>query len=97
MLLNILLCFFILNYAYAFNPSCNSCKWFIPDKKNNNDYGLCRFYKKIYPLLDTNIIIYEFASHCRNNKFMCSEKGYMYEPLEDSQIFSKIYIYKSEL
>ena len=78
MLLNIVLSFILLNYTYAFNPSCNSCKWFIPYK--DNDYGLCKFYKNIYPILGTNITIYEYATHCRNNESMCGEKGYMYEP-----------------
>jgi hypothetical protein len=69
-----------VNYSFSFNPSCSSCKWFIPQKKDNNDYGLCGFYKNKYDLLEGNITIYEFATHCRKNESMCGEKGYMYEP-----------------
>ena len=70
----------IVNYSISFNPSCSSCKWFIPHKKENNDYGLCGFYKNKYNIKGDDIIIYEFATHCRNNESLCGEKGYMYEP-----------------
>ena len=82
MLLNIILCFILLNCTYSYNPSCNSCKWFIVNKKNNDDYGLCGFYKNSYPLLDSNITIYEFASHCRDNESMCGKQGYMHEHVD---------------
>jgi len=82
MLLNILLFFILLNYTYSYNPSCNSCKWFIPDKKYDNDYGLCSFYKNSYPLLGSNITIYEYAIHCRDNESMCGHKGYMHEYID---------------
>lgn len=91
MLLNLLFVITVINYFHSFmvtayNPSCTSCKWFIPHKKENNDYGLCGFYKHTYPLLGSDITIYEFATHCRNNETMCGEKGYMYEPTDESYI-----------
>jgi len=81
MLFNIIFSFILLNCTYALYPSCNSCKWFIP--YNNNDYGLCEFYKNTYPLLGTNITIYEKTTYCRNNEYMCGEKGKMYEPVNN--------------
>lgn len=86
MLLNMLLCFILFNYTYSFNPSCNSCKWFIPHKKDTNDYGLCKFHKNIYPVLGTNITIYDFATQCRNSESMCGEKGNMHEPIDSISI-----------
>jgi hypothetical protein len=74
----------IINYSISFNPDCASCKWFIPHKKENTDYGLCGFYKNKYDLLGKDMTIYEFATHCRNNESMCGEKGYMYEPNDET-------------
>lgn len=91
--------FTLLNYSYAFNPPCTSCKWFIPNKKVNNnnnnndnnndsvnDYGLCGFYKHNYELRGNVVTIYEFAAHCRNKETMCGEKGYMYESNDEKYV-----------
>jgi hypothetical protein len=73
-----------IHFGLSFNPSCTSCKWFIPNKRDNNDYGLCGLYKQKYDVLKSDIIIYEFARHCRNNESMCGEDGYMYEKKESN-------------
>jgi len=80
MLLYMFIIFTLFNYNIAYNPSCNTCKFFIPHKKDNNDYGLCGVYKKNYNLLGNEVTIHEYAVHCRKNEALCGENGVMYEP-----------------
>ena len=86
MLRSMLLCFLYLSALFtsctSYNPACTSCKWFIPHQRENNDYGLCGFYRNVYSVKGEEKIVYEFASHCRNNETMCGERGFMYEPAE---------------
>lgn len=86
MLRSMLLCFLYLSTLFTsctpYNPPCTSCRWFIPHQRENNDYGLCGFYKNVYIVKGAEKIVYEFASHCRNNETMCGERGFMYEPAE---------------
>jgi hypothetical protein len=72
--------------AFSYEPSCSSCKHFIPHFKNNNDLGLCKMFKTT-PYPDTNILISNFAVHCRNNENLCGKSGNLYEP--DSEIIQK--------
>jgi hypothetical protein len=65
--------------AFAYEPSCSSCKNFIPHFKNNQDLGLCKIFKNT-PYPDTNIAISNFAVHCRNNENLCGKSGIFYEP-----------------
>jgi hypothetical protein len=67
------------HYVSSFNPTCSTCKWFIPSKNENKEYGLCSFYKNKYNILGKDITSYEFATHCRNNESMCGQNGYIYE------------------
>jgi len=81
-MLSIMLMLITMNCIVAFNPLCSSCKWFIPDKMEKNDYGLCGFYKKEYNIKGENHVIYEYAIHCRNNEDMCGKDGINYEKSE---------------
>ena len=62
-------------------PKCSQCKWFI--KPNNIcNYGKCKaFVEKLYlPYANVKeIIIYNYAEHCRKNENMCGAKGYLFE------------------
>jgi hypothetical protein len=69
---------------FSYEPSCSSCKYFIPNIKNNPDLGLCKMFKNT-PYLDTNIVIYDFAVYCRNNEKLCGKSGYLYEPIEANE------------
>jgi hypothetical protein len=64
------------SYIYAFEPSCVSCKFFVPHK-TNPDLGLCEVFKN----KDMNgVHLKNFASHCRNDDNLCGKSGFLYEP-----------------
>jgi hypothetical protein len=76
----ILLLTFNIVFSVAYTISCQSCKHFIPHSRGIPDLGLCEIFKG------------NFAQHCRNDKNLCGEKGFLYE--EDdrfSKEVSKIY------
>jgi len=70
--------------------SCSSCKWFIPDKKGLNDYGLCKMFKNKYGYEYNNKenVVYELANRCRNNENMCGRKGFLFEPIYNDELFA---------
>ena len=79
-MLSYLLLFTIIYSVFSFEPSCSSCKNFIPHNKGNPDLGLCKMFKNLaYPGEDT-VILYNFASHCRNDENLCGKTGFLYEP-----------------
>lgn len=67
-----------LTCIYAFQKNCNSCKYFIHHFDKNPEFGLCKFFKNT-PYEDKNIVIYDFASHCRDNENLCGNDGLFYE------------------
>jgi hypothetical protein len=82
---------YIILFSYialicAYEPSCTSCKNFIPHFKNNHDLGLCKMFKNT-PYPDTNILTSNFAIHCRNDENLCGKSGFLYEP--DSEIIQE--------
>jgi hypothetical protein len=85
MLFYLLLLSFI-SYGFSYEPSCTSCKYFIPHIKNNPDLGLCKMFKN-KPYQDTNIIVHDFAVHCRANENLCGKLGNLYEV--NDEIISK--------
>jgi len=91
----ILLFTFMLSYSnsltlYDSSPSCSSCKWFIPSNKGgiNDHYGLCKLYKNNYDINGNKLIIYEYAKHCRKNKDMCGQQGFLYDKKIDDYEFT---------
>jgi len=72
----IALSFFTL--IYAFEPSCSSCKFYIPHNNGDTTLGLCKIFKNT-PYNNKDIIIYDYASHCRNNESLCGKGGLLYE------------------
>lgn len=85
-MLSYILLFSCMALVFSYEPSCSSCKYFIPHFKNNNDLGLCKMFKTT-PYPDTNILISNFAVHCRNDENLCGKTGNFYEP--DSEIIQK--------
>jgi hypothetical protein len=67
-----------MSTVFSYEPSCISCKYFIPHIKNNPDLGLCKMFKN-KPYHDENIIVHDFAVHCRNNENLCGKAGNLYE------------------
>ena len=67
-----------MNYVYAFEKSCHSCKYFIPHLSKNPDLGVCSFFKN-KPYENSNVIVYDYAVHCRNSNRLCGKDAYFYE------------------
>jgi len=70
------LIYFLLYMVYGFNPSCNSCKYYMENMFNSKvDLGLCKkFSDEIYGKKINNLAIY-----CRNNEDLCGKSGSFYE------------------
>jgi len=81
-MLKYILFLFFLTRANAFELQCNSCKYFIPHLSKNPELGLCQFFKN-KPYENKNVIVYEFATHCRNNDNQCGPNGLFYETILD--------------
>ena len=63
-----------------FNPSCTTCKFFIPKNinkdLNDNTLGLCEIFEENI----NNKLIKNLAIHCRNDESLCGKSGKFYEP-----------------
>jgi hypothetical protein len=67
----------------AFEPPCSSCKFYIPNKKENLELGLCKmFTTNVSPKSDRIEPLPNFAIHCRNNENLCGKSGFLYEKAE---------------
>lgn len=66
-----------------FKSDCLGCKWFIPNNKGFYDYGRCKMFKNKYDCDGNQLIIYEFAKHCRNTENMCGKNAILYEPYNE--------------
>jgi hypothetical protein len=73
----------IFSGVYAYNPSCSSCKNFIPYYLGNQDLGLCKMFKNISYNKGVEKIMNNYATHCRNDENLCGNSGYLYEPIAD--------------
>ena len=69
-----------VSVIYAFEPSCHSCKSYIPHK-SNPDLGLCKMFKNYVYLNNRTSLINNLAVHCRNNENLCGKPGYLYEEI----------------
>ena len=75
----------LIQLIIAFEPSCTTCKFFIPHETNNSpDLGLCTFFKdKVYYDNGNEVLIGNLAIHCRKNENLCGKSGFLYEPIND--------------
>ena len=67
----------ILNLAYSFEPSCLTCKYYVPKEKE--DLGICTMFKNKITIDDKDILVPNFALHCRSNENLCGKRGFLYE------------------
>jgi hypothetical protein len=75
----------------AFDPPCSSCKFYIPNKKDRLELGLCKmFTTNTSPKRDIIEALPNFAIHCRNNENLCGKSGFLYEKVESDIDNSKI-------
>ena len=75
------LLFGLFSVVRSFEPSCITCKFFIPNRLNP-EFGLCRMFEdKIYDKSNEHTIK-NFASYCRNNENLCGKSGTLYTPID---------------
>ena len=77
---NYLLFISLIGFLYAYEPSCTTCKFFIP-KLNKPELGLCKMFQdKIY-VNNEERLIKNLALHCRSNETLCGRSGFLYESI----------------
>ena len=70
----------LFNAVFSLEPPCKNCKFYIPTLIGNNpNLGLCKIFKEM-PYVDKNVVIHNFAIHCRNDESLCGKEGIFYEP-----------------
>jgi hypothetical protein len=80
-----------LTIVFSLEPSCNSCKFYIPHK-TNPDFSLCNMFKNNVYLNNKSTLVSNLASHCRSNENLCGKEGFLYEKIdinEKSSIIDK--------
>jgi len=78
MMIPYLLLFSFVSFVFAYEPSCYSCRFYIPHK-SNPDLGLCKVFKDYTNLKNNDLLVNNFATHCRNNENLCGKEGFLYE------------------
>jgi hypothetical protein len=68
----------LFSMILALENSCKNCKYYINSIDNNPNLGLCKVFKDTH-YLDKDIVIHNFAIHCRNNENLCGKEGFFYE------------------
>jgi NifU-like protein involved in Fe-S cluster formation len=74
-----------MNYVYAYEKTCSSCKYFIPHLGKKPELGVCRFFKN-KPYENSNRIVYDYAVHCRNDAKLCGSEANFYVKIDDVKI-----------
>jgi hypothetical protein len=69
-----------IGIIYSFEPSCTTCKFFIPHQ-SNPDLGLCNVFKE--KSIDDINLIKNFATHCRKDENLCGKSGFLYEKKDE--------------
>ena len=73
-----LLLFSFISLVFTYEPSCYSCKFYIPHK-SNPDLGLCKIFRDYVNSNNKGLLVNNFAIHCRNNENLCGKDGFLYE------------------
>jgi hypothetical protein len=71
----------LFNVFFSLENPCKNCKFYIPTPigGNNPNLGLCKIFKETN-CSDKNIVIHNFALHCRDDESLCGKDGIFYEP-----------------
>lgn len=77
-MLSYILGILLITNIVAFDPCCSTCKFFIPNKQGNIDLGLCKMFQNT-AYNSNNVLIPNFATHCRNDENLCGKTGFVYE------------------
>jgi hypothetical protein len=78
-----------------FTPSCTKCKWFVANNNGMFDYGFCRQFNG-GKQTNTNILVSEYAIHCRKNEYMCGSEGYLFDRINIMNIIDKRFKFLKE-
>ena len=84
--------FLFIGLSCALNPTCDKCKWFIPNKNGVYEYGFCKMFANYYYTKDEKFILNEYARYSRKNENQCGPPGYLFEPKNTHN-----FIYKNDL
>uniref|UniRef100_A0A6C0EQG3 Uncharacterized protein n=1 Tax=viral metagenome TaxID=1070528 RepID=A0A6C0EQG3_9ZZZZ len=66
-------------------PKCADCKWFIPNKNNKDEYGLCNLFNNKISCGSAEVIIHNYALHCRMNPNLCGIYGNGFDKLHSKE------------
>jgi hypothetical protein len=89
-MLSVYLLFLLIVLVKSLKPSCQTCKFFIPNKINNDNLGQCaRFQDIIYDDKQQVRLQKNLAIYCRNDENLCGKSGYLYEPIEKHKYAKK--------
>ena len=86
---SVLLLILFLVHSFSLQPSelvkCKTCKWFINNKNNLEEEGLCKLFSKIIMNKNKRIVrVYNNAkNYCRKHEHMCGKKGKLYTDTEE--------------
>ena len=80
MFFSIFLLFTAINYVYSFTPSCQSCKFFISNDKNEH-LGQCSMFQDAVYHNNVKTLQKNLAIHCRSDENLCGKSGFVYEPV----------------
>lgn len=93
-MLNYLLFISFIGCLYGFEPSCLTCKFFIPNSIRN-ELGLCSMFQDRIFINNQEKIVKNLAIHCRNNENLCGRNGFLYESINVSKKFENYEYVKS--
>lgn len=79
-LINILYCLSLLGIVYGLQPSCSTCKFYIPHARNP-DLGLCKIFQDSVYINHKPVLVKNLAIYCRNDEHLCGRDGFLYEPM----------------
>jgi hypothetical protein len=86
-MLGILFLFFCCALIYAFEPTCVSCKHYIPNL-TNSELSLCNFYKDGIITKERDYLK-NYAIYCRSDDNLCGKNGFLYEENINKEIINK--------
>ena len=66
---------------FALEPSCTSCKHFIPNNRGDIDLGLCRMFINTCYHRGKEYNLPNYAVHCRDNENLCGKTGFLYDSI----------------
>jgi len=82
MMLSVYLLFLSIVLVKSLKPSCQTCKFFIPNKIKDNLGQCARFQDTVYDDKQQVRLQKNLAIFCRNEEKLCGKSGYLYEPIE---------------